>query len=493
MAYSPGIRVTENGISPGIYIPPYNVGTSVTIVNSNRLTSTYDFGYNIGSKDTWNSIWSSSLFPSLLDQLSPQHIRYPGGAINYWDWNTQTVNSQFPLPNSATLPASEISFYKGLVEPRSISTLWGINMLTSSVPNGTPLLNQQSGALLNITNSYHMPVNKIELGSEFYLLDPPMYSEKYPSGSNYGAEASQWMTTLRTIFPTSKYGVPVVDTKFSSNAPNASRRLSWNTQSITEYIKSSNIPDAFVIHSYPTASQNDYNNIADWVLNAPYAEFENISASIAKIYTFSPQISNSDFWITEYNIIDNSDLNTSESISGTWAHGLYNLTQTFLLMDHPKITLGTFHSTHAGRYFGSIFDSTYVFGPGTSTKFDLSAAGILMGYFGTAYKDSDSFSNITSSLNGLIGKIFRSSTSGDKFILVNLNSGSYLLDLSGILSDKTISSITSSYAKPTLLVNKITGSGKLTISQSFYTSLSTQEMSTYNMQPYEVTYIKCNV
>jgi hypothetical protein len=482
--------IRENKIIASKSVPiTIPAGTRVSFVGSSRLTSTYDFGYNIGSKETWNTIWSSSLFPGILDQMGPQHIRYPGGALNYWDWDTQTTNTEFKLP-SDTLPASTVAFYQNLVEPKNISTLWGVNMLTSSVANGTPLLNQQTSSLLAITNSYHMPINRIELGSEFYLSDPPMYVEKYPSGSNYGKEAAKWMSTFRTIFPTAKYCVPVVDTRYSSNA---SRRLGWNSQSIAEYVKSSSIPDAFAIHSYPTVTETEYDNITNWVLTASYTEFENISASIAKVYTFSPSVTSSNFWITEYNLIDNSDLNSGKSISGTWAHGLYNLSQTFLLMNHPKITLGTHHSTHAGRYFGMIFHNTSAFGNSTSDTFDFSATGLLISHFGSAYKDSDSYDSLTINDSGFLGKVFRSSTSGDKFIFMNLSPSSYSLNLSEILTGQTISSVTASYADPTLLVNKKVGSTKLFPSQSFYTSFTTEQLTAYQMQPYEVTYIKCAV
>ena len=72
-----------------------------------------------------------------------------------------------------------------------------------------------------------------------------------------------------------------------------------------------------------------------------------------------------------------------------------------------------------------------------------------------------------------------------------LERATLLLNLSEIISPSSVSSITASYAEPTLLVNKITGSGKLTISQSFYKNLSNQGILSYSMQPYEVTYIKC--
>jgi hypothetical protein len=264
------------------------------------------------------------------------------------------------------------------------------------------------------------------------------------------------------------------------------RRNLWNFQVTQAFenpsINPSNVqPDAYTLHSYETPGVNDYNNLSSWVATAPSLEYRRITSTIQGIQNYSAV---NEFWMTEYNIIDNN----TPTIAGTWAHGLYNLCLQLKMMNDSRITMTIVHSSNAGRDFGMMFNTTYAFGAGTTDRFDLTATGMLMKVFGTAYASCTSFRGMDIN-SEIYGQAFFGA-GGNKFLFVNVSNTVQHLDLETVLTGEVVDSVESYVADLTLLVNKKDPTGTKSL-PTYTTASSIPNPSYFQIDPYQVVLITC--
>ena len=128
-----------------------------------------------------------------LRRLGIRTFRYPGGtAGNHWDWIVGTKDKgrfRFPPSDMAVLH-----------KRAGIRTMWMLNMLTETLGNNIKGLKnaERAGA----------PVRTLELGNEYYLRgNDREYRKRFPTGLDYGAEANEWIRSLRRSFPNARFGV----------------------------------------------------------------------------------------------------------------------------------------------------------------------------------------------------------------------------------------------------------------------------------------------
>jgi hypothetical protein len=167
----PGVTATALGESSSWY--PYAVG------GNTKFLMEHPFG---DKKNVDN-----------LQRLGIRTFRYPGGtAGNHWDWIVGTKDkARFRFP-----PADMATLHKRT----GIRTMWMLNMLTETLGNNIKGLKnaEKAGA----------PVKTVELGNEYYLRgDEREYRKRFPTGLDYGKEATEWIRGLRRNFPKARFGV----------------------------------------------------------------------------------------------------------------------------------------------------------------------------------------------------------------------------------------------------------------------------------------------
>jgi len=456
----------------------------VNTLGSTRNSTSLLFGFNYGATSpsgVVNTIWSDPQFYTILDELSTTLIRYPGGTgSNYWNWQTGTFETSYDS-TTITLPWSQVSYYDSVISPRSIDTIWVVNMLTRTSAD-------QLNYLTDTNDTYGMPIKYVELGNEFYLTDAS-YLAKYPTAEDYALDTISWLPTLRSGFPNAKYAV----TGALSAGSAVNRRNTWNekiTAIYTDAVQNpgSVLPDAITLHSYQRPTASSYQAIELWLTTSLESEITRIANEISSIYlNLGTQGDDIKIWITEYNIID--DFN---EVSGTWAHALYVLAMQFKMMEFNEVEMTILHSQYAGRNFGMFWHTNYAFNTGgTSDLFDYSATGLLMKLFGPAYANCESYQSLDLPSSNLLGKAFYSASSpySDEFIFINLTTSDYPLDLTNMLLGRTIDTVEEYYADPTLLVNKKETNGTKGFPNVSVSAIA--DITNYTMRKFQVTRIKC--
>ena len=435
----------------------------LSLGSSLRFSSGFTFGYNTGAvkppNNVANLMWSNPSFYDVLTGNGVNYIRYPGGTkATYWDWTagtfvTTTEYSRLPFTflGLTTTPATTLEFYASAATAYNINTIFMLNDYLRPVDDQMNFLFSAQSLGLN--------VDFIEIGQEYYLApgadfvpDVNSFIVKFPTGGDYALSSMTWIYSAQTLF--SSNNVCIVGC-IESGTPTSRRRI-WN-QRVAEkfndavYNPNSIYPNAISLHSYVLPGPTSYGNINTWVFTTLNDELGDITNTIDNFNTYWLNNPPLDFWISEFGVTDKYN-----TIAGTWAHGQYLLALLLKLSENSQITLAVNNSLFSGRDYGMMFSFNSVFGsPGTSNRFDLSAGGLLLGYFNRAFNNSTTFQSLDfGTSEGIYGKNFSGGTF-NSLIMLNVVETSLTLDISGLLSPYTIQYYLILSAQPTLRVNYI--------------------------------------
>ncbi|MBL0339646.1 MAG: hypothetical protein IPP71_01275 [Bacteroidetes bacterium] len=404
--------------------------------------------------------WQAPGFVERVKELQPGLIRYPGGTVaSYWDWKTGWLMEGIELksewksiqtPNPIKLEDLKFACDKSGAQP-----LYVLNLMNSTV--------RYQLEMLNAAKKLGLPVNYIELDNELYLGEG-FYVKKFPSGKDYAIEANKWIIELKKEFPNAR--IAVVGSSVKEGAAKkekkfAERTNNWNREVLAE-IKGA---DAITFHVYGGSGFNFLSNQLEsdnenetakekassmqtafdkpgsiaFILGSPFMRWNN-----ANTYDYKILPKGMKAWVTEYNLFEREGV-----LAGTWAHGLYALSQTLLFLENPATELICFHNLTTSAQFAAIFNNNQGFAkalkPKTTKQFDFTAAGHCLALSGQAMAEGGlavklNFSNNESlsanrgqkypSLNGWIVK----GNKQKKVIVTNLSSKAVTVDFSEIIT-----------------------------------------------------------
>ena len=433
---------------------------SVKEMASKTYTITNDFnGFN--AQMMRGPSWETPGFAERVAELHPGLIRYPGGTVaSYWDWKTGWLMEGIDLrPEWKNIPKSPITLddIKFACDKVGAQPLYVLNMMTSTVAYQLEML--------NYAKKIGLPVKYIELDNEIYL-GQGFYVKKFPSGKEYAIEANKWISAIKKEFPAAR--IAVVGSSVKEGAAKKEKKFSertndWNRDVISE-IKNA---DAITFHVYGgsglnflanQANANDEEDGADdksaglqvafekqgsipFVLGSPFMRWNNANSYD---YRILPQGMKA--WITEYNLFEREGV-----LAGTWAHGLYVLSQTLLFMENSATELICYHNLTTSAQFAAIFNNDQGFAKAykkkASVPFEFTAAGHCLELSGKAMADGGQAVKLNFSNNeqlkanrgqqypSLYGWVVKGK-SGKKIIVSNLADRAVTADFSEIVKGK---------------------------------------------------------
>lgn len=341
--------------------PPQPVnGTVTSNPGASRQVAPYFLGYN--NVPIHSPSWDNPDIVNAAIPLKPGTLRYPGGTVaNYWDWQSGWFVPAAP-GGFLNAPRSTYRLQELLIAVRATGAIpiYVLNMLTSD-------LNTQL-EMLQTAKSMGLPVQLVELGNEFYLSTPGDYVTKFPGGSDYGKQATSWISAIRAAFPDAKIavvgGVPVTN---SSNDP---RKANWNQ----ELVQNLQGADALTLHPYVPipqgtvtqgASSANVSNLED-IVSARWQQFENV------LQSFPP---NMKVWFTEYNLVD-----AANQVFHTWIHGILVAEMSLNFLAEDRSELACYYDMIGKTGSEAIFYDRQSQGADNSPlpQFALTAAGLAM-------------------------------------------------------------------------------------------------------------------
>lgn len=174
------------------------------------------FGYNPGDHAAVNGPWTDPAFNAAVAALRPGNLRFPSGtAANYWDWRNgcEGLGSMAPCKKQGV---STIDKFAQTLKAANASAVLVLNMLTDTLSSQLDFLAAAEAAGVSVV--------AVELGNEFYNNDAD-YVKAFPTGADYGAEASKWMAAVRAAYPAAAISVVGVPSYRDSNK---ARLTDWN-------------------------------------------------------------------------------------------------------------------------------------------------------------------------------------------------------------------------------------------------------------------------
>ncbi len=423
-----------------------NTLVKVTEDGSKVVTLSPDFnGFN--AQMMRGPKWQTPGFADKVKGLHPKLIRYPGGTVaSYWDWKTGWLMDGIEMkPEWKNIPKSPILLedIKFACDQTGAQPLYVLNMMNSNVNYQIEMLSQ--------AEKIGLKVKYIELDNEIYLGEK-FYVNKFPSGKDYAAEANKWISAIKKKFPDVR--IAVVGSSVKEGAARkekkfAERTNNWNREVLAEIQGA----DAVTFHVYggsglnflanKAAKEDDEDSAGDniaslqnvfdksesiqFVLGSPFMRWNN-----ANTYDYKILPKGMKAWITEYNLFEKEGV-----LAGTWAHGLYALSQTLLFLENSTTELICYHNLTTSAQFAAIFNNDQGFSKAykkiDNKPFEYSAAGECLALSGTAMQAGGvavklAFSNnvLLSANRGqkypsLNGWVFKS-MKGNKIIVTNLSS-----------------------------------------------------------------------
>ncbi len=325
---------------------PAVVEVKATLSKDVRLLDPHFLGCNVSPR---GSYWKDKRFVELAKQLCAT-IRYPN--FNWWDWKTGWFFKDLKdLPESkAKLPVDHFTLedLKLAYESTGAEPIFLINMLTSDLDYQLDML--RAAAKLGL------PIKRVELSNELYLQPRPRFKERFPTGKDYGKEASRWTAAIKAEFPEAQIAaIGVIPFELGYRQE---RIATWNKSSMSElkgvdaitlhWYTGSNLPQL----SYPLKNMPEEwfspDLIASQTLSQAFKTpegltnflgqpFVNLALWIEQAEKEIP--GNLRWWITEYNLLDRSEVT-----AGTWAHGLFTATMTLNLLQILRVELVCVHT-----------------------------------------------------------------------------------------------------------------------------------------------------
>ncbi len=259
-------------------------------------------------------------------------LRFPGGSLgNYVHPTTGTgyglvagevvgapTSVQNVLTNDATYPDNHLARMVQMAVDTGAKVVWMANLYTGTSAEAIAAVNAFIGGGVEVVG--------IEMGNEWYLN---RYAGKYPSHTNYIADAEAFRNAVKVAHPTIPVGIIIPpSTTMKDGEPgspsdaaiiascNAIRALSW--------------PDAYVLHAYAGVDPA----ITPW--NTPAAEAVTQTHRNA-VQTHVASFPGKPVWITEWNLFGTAGVNTDTQVNHYLALREY-------MAEEPRITIQTLHN-----------------------------------------------------------------------------------------------------------------------------------------------------
>ena len=183
------------------------------------------------------------------------------------------------------------------------------------------------------------------------------YVKAFPTGADYGKEASKWLAAIRAAYPAAAISVVGVPSYRDSNK---ARLTDWNKQLFAS-LTGARAGDGVSMHEYDatgagtgkTFSQRD----VPTMLATPFATAARIATAADALPAWAS------IWVSEYNLLYNA-AKPDVPAFGTWAHGLYLATETLLFLTTvPKVAAGRVcrHCLFSFAADGALFEDTASF------------------------------------------------------------------------------------------------------------------------------------
>ena len=401
------------------------------------------FGYN--AQMMRGPSWQDPDFVSRVQQLKPQLIRYPGGTVaSYWNWRTGWLKDGLKLKfDWAKIPENPIKLedLKKACDATGAKPLFVLNMITGNLDD--------QFEMLEYAHKLGLPVNYVELDNEVYLGDD-FYVKRFPTGIDYANESNIWIRKIKKRFPDVKISLSGYSAKVNagkSKKKNFARTQTWN-RDVLSVIENG---DAMTFHVY---GGNGLGRISKMIEDDDEKNSKDEAISMQKTFDSSGSIpvmlsipfnrwKNADTydylllpdgmkaWISEYNLWEREGV-----AAGTWAHGLYAITQTLLYFENPLTELICYHNLTTSAQFAAIFNNDNGFAKAVKKKknkpYDFTAAGTCLKMFGEFIENRGEVTKLrfepNEQLVGLRSQHYPSlygwlctSATGKKMIIVNLS------------------------------------------------------------------------
>ncbi|WP_299403276.1 hypothetical protein [Acaryochloris sp. IP29b_bin.148] len=403
--------------------------------------------------------WDSVQFTDATKSLSPSVLRLPGGqGANYWDWQRGGLSQSFQgLPDGVPFflkgardrryTAGSLENFYTFSKATDTTPLFVLNMLSSTLESQVSMLKQ--------AESLGLPIEKIELGNEFYF-GTRNNRAVFPSPVDYAKTSIQWIAKIKSEFPKARISVMGVSDSGRIRHRLEKRRLNWNRMVFPIVLDNA---DAVTLHVYPdhgltparTSASYDYpffdEQDTPTILGEPFRHW-NI---IKKTDGFSTLPSDKKIWITEYNMHERLRQRKVRQtrVTGSWAHGLFNLVLGLLFLEDPRVEKICNHMLVGNSQFSAIYDGNKSFfnpsKPSIPTiPFDLSATGVALQPWGEILKKSNEarqvkFTNVPMLIGkqqfqypALYGWSFANQQKKQEAVVVNLSKQPLEVDLSSI-------------------------------------------------------------
>jgi hypothetical protein len=493
---------------------------TVSLTGTARSISPNFYGENATERNSfdWEGSDGSETFKTAFQGLGTTLLRIPTGTgANYWDWNSGKFISNYsgytPQPNTYPSPLSELQKEVDFDSPAA-SADYVLNALTDPTLSGTdnnfapwgqtggPNLNYQL-SLISQLQTMGWDITLFELGNEYYLSGQAGYTTVYTdssaggftdgAGYRYGQLANSWIAQIHSTDGNAK--VAVVGRAFGSTDPGTQpeRDQCWNAGVFAACTDA----DACVFHVYQPSNLpagRDVENATDAanMLAQPFMTWTGMEA------TDLPSIpSGMNVRVTEYNLQDGN------SAAGSWCHALYLATLSLEFLGSAQIQHAMHYTTVEQAGHGELFNGTdgfagtqFVNHPAT-TEYGLSASGLMSQLLNLASVGQDSAQQLSFGSNvpmihdsngdpaypALYGWRFTGSGTNELLIL-NLDSSSLTVDLSGIVSSGSFEEI---YGNAWILVtNGLSGGYPTAVSEK---SGAISNVHSCTLQPYSISLV----
>lgn len=403
-------------------------------------------------------------------------LRLPAGTQSlYWDWKTGDVVSNYVLTGAT--PANNQGYLSPLSEfkleqasasvdtPKETIVDYVLNVMddpTCVPPQGQQYCSYSSTSpnenyqlqMLSMAAADGINIGYLELGNE--IPGAGVGTDKadvYPNGYDYAVAINQWISDIKSLYPSIKTGVPIAgcygtggpDSKPCSN----NRQGTWDADMMGAL---STANDAVIVHNYtasnlPSGSAID-NTTAETLLLVPLTTWDGLTGILF------PQATNGDYvpniWFTEYNLKD-----SNIQAMGTWAQGLYVATYSLLMASNPRVTVAVHHEVQAGGpdapdiWANSATNGYSNYGLAIPTApLGLTAQGLTTRMLDMAAINQTEAEALTfpngPTFDGthpkLIGEVFATSVSGN-IVILNLDSAPHTVNLSLVITSGTYNQI----------------------------------------------------
>jgi hypothetical protein len=287
-------------------------------------------------------VWRDRRFLRALGALGPQALRVFGGTpANFWDWRAGTFVSGAAVPSALAAERGRVRITLGdwarVARAASAGPVYDLNLVTSTL--GEQL------AMLHAARGLGLPVTRVELGNELYL---PRYAARFPTGADYGREASRWLAAIKSAFP----GVRVAAVGYlRPDIPGVgedSRERDWN-EGLLRTLRGE---DALTFHAYLSSGLGPGQRPLDQRAAAAMLAVPRMRASRlrAQLAALPSGVSG---WVTEFNLFDRR-----AAAQASWAQGLDVAAFALALLSDPRVDQADLHALVSSAPFGAIFPDT---------------------------------------------------------------------------------------------------------------------------------------